>query len=124
MTRPRWRTLTNGSSRAYVDAGPDTAYGSEPPFDEDEDFDPVAEKHIGRLEAVEDAAEHLAAEVVKLETEARRTVAAQILAKRKRKLGENTEVEVADATRIAWERCGNLARPAKPGRPEPRQGCS
>jgi hypothetical protein len=48
---PRLRTRINGSSRAYVDAGPDTAYGSEPPFDEDEGFDPVAEKYSERLEA-------------------------------------------------------------------------
>jgi hypothetical protein len=52
MRRPRWRTLINGSSRAYVDAGPDTAFGSEPPFDEDDDFDPVAEKHTERLNEV------------------------------------------------------------------------
>ena len=51
MTRPRLRTLINGSSRAYVGAGPDTEYGSEPPFDENEDFDPVAEKYSKRLAA-------------------------------------------------------------------------
>jgi hypothetical protein len=109
MRRPRWRTLINGSSRAYIDAGPDTAYGSEPPFDEDEDFDPVAEKHIERLEAVEDAAERLAAEVVKLETEARRAVAAQILTERKLKRGKSTEAE-----RVAREHCRNLARRLNP----------
>lgn len=89
-------------------------YGSEPPFDEDEGFDPVAEKHIERPEAVEDAAERLAVEVGKLETEAKRAVAAQILAEKKRRLGENTEAELADATRLAWERCENLARQRNP----------
>ncbi len=52
-TRPRWRTMVSekGSSRAFVDAGQDTEYGSAPPCDDDENFDPLAQKFAERLEA-------------------------------------------------------------------------
>jgi len=49
-----------------------------------------------------------------LETEVKRVVAAQILAERKLKLGKGTDAQLADATRVAWEQCENLARQRNP----------
>lgn len=50
------------------------------------------------------------------ETEARRAVAAETLARRKLERGESTKAELfAEATREAWEHCENLARQRNPG---------
>lgn len=48
------------------------------------------------------------------ETEVKRAVAAQILTKRKLERGESTEAKLADATRVAWDHCENLARQRNP----------
>lgn len=48
------------------------------------------------------------------ETEVKHAAAVEILTKRRLKRGESDEAELAEATRVVWEHCENLARQRNP----------